>query len=155
MKKIVASLLVAAAASLVVTTGCIKNRPYVTTTNPTMTADVGTYKFIASAVTPATIDTQVFDTSTTLVITGYSSDRVSPYDKIELYIANYKGKTGVNSIVQGQAGARYSHGVNIGIATGGIVTVTEVNSTTITGYFSFNTDDGVAVTNGKFAVSKP
>jgi hypothetical protein len=155
MKKFVSSVLVAAAASLVAITGCTKNRPYVTTTNPSMTADVGKYKFIASAVTPATIDTQVFDTSTTLVITGYSSDRVSPYDKIELYIANFKGKTGVNSIVQGEAGARYSHGVSVGLATGGIVTVTEVNNTSVVGYFSFNTDDGIAVTNGKFTVPKP
>lgn len=155
MKKVLAPLFVIAACLLLATTSCIKNRPYVTTNNPTMTADVGTYKFIASAVTPATLDTQVHDTSTTFVITGYSSDRVSPYDKIELFIANFKGKTGVNSIVQGQAGARYFHSVNVGIATGGVVAVTEVTTTTVSGYFSFNTNDGIAVTNGKFTVGRP
>jgi len=120
-----------------------------------MTADVGTYKFVSSAVTPATIDTQIVDTSTTLVITGYGSDRVAPYDKIILYIANFKQVTGVYSIVQGQAGAVYYHGVATGKALGGVVSVTDVSSTVVTGYFSFNTDDGVAVTNGKFTVGQP
>lgn len=155
MKRVLASLFIAAGCCLIGATGCIKNRPYVTSSNPTMTADVGTYKFIASAVTPATIDTQRLDTSTTFVITGYSSDRVAPYDKIELFIANYKGKTGVNSIVQGEAGARYHHGVSVGVATGGVVAVTEVTTTTVSGYFSFSTDDGVAITNGKFTVGLP
>ncbi len=120
-----------------------------------MTADVGTFKFIASAVTPATIDTQVMDTSTTFVITGYSSDRVAPYDKIVLYIANFKAVTGTFSIVQGQAGAMYYHGTAAGRALGGIVSVTEVTSTAVIGYFSFNTNDGVAVTNGKYSVGRP
>jgi hypothetical protein len=154
MKKVVFSVLVMAACCLVFV-GCIKNRPYVTTTNPTMTADVGTFKFVAAAVQPATIDTQITDTSTTLVITGYSSDRVHPYDKIVLYIANYKGVTGTYSIVQGQAGAIYYHGIATGRALGGIVSVTNVTSTLVTGYFSFNTDDGVAVTNGKYTVNTP
>ncbi len=154
MKKVLLSVFLVAACCLVFF-GCIKNTPYVVTTNPTMTADVGTFKFISSAVTPATIDTQVTDTSTTLVITGYSSDRIAPYDKIVLYIANYKARTGTYSIVQGQAGAIYYHSIYTGLALGGIVSVTNVTSTLITGYFSFNTADGIAVTNGKFTVNRP
>lgn len=135
--------------------GCIKNTPYVTTTNPTMTADVGAYKFIASAVTPATIDTQVTDTSTTLVITGYTSDRVNPYDKIVLYINNYKGATRTFSIVQGQANAIYYHGMLTGLATGGVVAITSVSTEVISGYFSFTTADGLSITNGKYTVNLP
>jgi hypothetical protein len=116
---------------------------------------VGKFKFVASTVVPATIDTQVVDTSTTLVITGNSSDRIAPYDRIILSISNFKQKTGVFSIVQGFAGAVYFHGTAKGIATGGVVSVTEVTSTTVSGYFSFNTDDGIAVTNGKFTVAQP
>jgi hypothetical protein len=154
MKKVVLSVVLVATCCMVFF-GCIKNTPYITTTNPTMTADIGTFKFISSAVQPSTIDTQITDTSTTLIITGYSSDRVNPYDKIILYIANYKGVTGTFSIVQGQAGAIYNHGIYTGLALGGVVSVTNVTSTLVTGYFTFNTDDGVAVTNGKFTVNTP
>jgi hypothetical protein len=154
MKKVLISMFLIAAVG-VVFTGCIKNRPYVTTANPSMTANVGTFKFVASSVTPATIDTQVVDTSTTLVITGNSSDRIAPYDKIVISVANFKQKTGVFSIVQGQAGAVYYHGGVTGKATGGVVSITEVTTTTVTGYFSFNTDDGVAVTNGNYTVGQP
>jgi len=135
--------------------GCTKNTPYITTTNPSMTADIGTFKFISSAVRPATIDTQIGDTSTTLVITGYTSDRVNPYDKIVLHINNYKGVTNVFSIVKGEASAVYFHNGNIGIALGGVVAVRTVSSNQITGYFSFNTDDGVKIDNGLFSVNTP
>lgn len=154
MKKVLVSLFLVAAAGTTFV-GCIKNRPYVVTANPSMTADVGKFKFVASTVVPATIDTQVVDTSTTLVITGNSSDRIAPYDRIILSISNFKQKTGVFSIVQGFAGAVYYHGTAKGTATGGVVSVTEITTTTVSGYFSFNTDDGVAVTNGKFTVAQP
>lgn len=154
MKRVLLSIVVLIT-SCILFFGCTKNRPYVTSINPTMTADVGSFKFIASSVRQATIDTQIVDTSTTLEITGYSSDRVSPYDKIRLYIANYKGVTGVYSIVQGQAGAIYNHGVLTGTALGGVVAITSVTSNSIVGYFSFNTDDGIAVTNGKYTVGTP
>ncbi len=154
MKKIFLSVSLVLACCFVFL-GCIKNTPYVTSINPTMVADVGNYKFISSAVTPATIDTQRYDTSTTLVITGYSSDRVSPYDKIILTIADYNGVTGTFSIVQGQAGALYHHGTALGVAVSGIVAIKNVNSELISGYFSFNTDDGEKITNGTFTVGIP
>ncbi len=137
---------------------CQKDKPYATSINPQMTADIGTYKFIASAVRPATIDTQVYDTSTTLVITGYTSDRVNPYDKIVLAIANYKGYKGVTgtySIAAGQASAIYQHGIYTGIATGGIVAITSVGNGVINGYFNFQTNDGFNIANGKYTVGTP
>jgi hypothetical protein len=155
MKRFIVPALVLAVLCCFSFLGCIKNRPYVTTSNPTMTADIGTYKFVASAVRPSTIDTQNFDTSTSLVITGYASDRANPYDKIVLVIANYKGVTGTFSIVQGQAHGAYYHGNSIGKALGGIVAVNNVSTTVTSGYFSFNTDDGIAITNGKFVVNNP
>jgi hypothetical protein len=139
--------------------GCIKNRPYVTTINTAMTASVptssGTYNFIAQYATPAILDTQMADTSKTLVITGYGSDVVHPYDKIVLAVANYKGATGVFSIVQGQAGAEYYHNGVLSVAAGGIVSITSISSTVISGYFNFNCVDGVSVNNGKFTVGIP
>lgn len=154
MKKVISSCLIVLA-SCVVLSSCIKNTPYITTINPTMTATIGEYKFISSAVKPSTIDTQIMDTSTTLVITGYTSDRVNPYDKMVLSIANFKSVTGTFSIVQGQADAVYYHGILTGRATGGIVAVTEVTTTTASGYFNFTTDDGLKITNGKYTVGLP
>jgi hypothetical protein len=154
MKKVLISVFIVAA-GIAVFSACNKNKPYITTNNPIMTADVDSFKFIASAVTPATIDTQLMDTSTTLVITGYSSDRVAPYDKIILSIANFKGATGTFSVVQGEAGALYYHSGVQDTALGGIVSITEVTSTVISGYFSFNTKGGVALTNGKYTVGLP
>lgn len=154
MKKVVlAVILVAACCAGFV--GCIKDTPYVTTINPTMTADIGTYKFVSSAVTPATIDTQVTDTSTTLIITGYSSDRVAPYDKIILTISNFKSAAGTFSIVQGEASALYIHGGTTSVAVGGIVSVTTVSNTQVTGYFSFKTNDDLSIANGKYTVGNP
>jgi hypothetical protein len=154
MKKVILSvfLVVACCAAF---WGCTKDTPYITTNNPSMTADIGTFKFVSSAVRPATIDTQIADTSTTLVITGYTSDRANPYDKIVLYVANYKGVTGTYSIVQGQASAVYYHNGRVGVALGGIVAIKSVSSTLITGYFNFNTDDGVRLENGLYSVGTP
>lgn len=155
MKKIALMLVMAVVAAFVFT-GCSKNRPYVTTITPSMTADIGGgYKYIASAVRPATIDTQRFDTSTTLLITGYSADPASSKDKIVLSISNYKGETGTFSMVQGLGGAVYTHGSMEDPALGGIIAITEVTTTTVSGYFNFNTASGVVVTNGKFTVGVP
>jgi hypothetical protein len=154
MKKFIVPALVAAVCCMA-SMGCTKNRPYVTTTNPSMTADIGSYKFVASAVTTATIDTQRFDTTTTLVITGYASDRVNPYDKIVLTVSNYKRKTGTYSISAGAASGVYYHGGAIGVALGGVVNITSVSSTVTSGYFSFNTNDGIAITNGLYVANNP
>lgn len=135
---------------------CLKNRPYVTTTNPSMTATIGgNYKFVGAYCVPSTLDTQVHDTSTTLIITGYSSDKVYPYDKIVLTVSDYNGKPGTFSIVQGQASAGYSHSIVQSYALGGVISITKVTSTSIIGYFSFNTNDGVAITDGAFNVNIP
>lgn len=135
--------------------GCIKNTPYVTTINPYMTASIGSYNFIASSTSPATVDTQLADTTKTLIITGIGSDRVHPYDRITLSITNYKGTPGVYSIVQGQAGASYYHSGLLSPASGGVVAINTVSSNMITGYFSFNTVTGEAITAGKFSVGLP
>jgi hypothetical protein len=136
--------------------GCIKNQPYVTTINPAMTATVGTsYKFVAKFTQPATVDTLTTDSAYTLLITGYSSDPAGPKDKIVLRVSRFKGTTGLFSIVMGEAGAEYYHGSSKGTAVGGIVNISKINVYDMSGYFSFNTDDGIAITNGEFIVGLP
>ena len=132
--------------------GCSK---IANTTNPSMSATIGSYNFIASATTPSTLDTQLVDTTRTLMITGYGSDRVHPFDKIVLAVNNYKGIAGVYSIVQGQAGAAYYHNGTLSIATGGVVSITSVSTTQINGYFRLTTSDNIVVDNGKFTVNLP
>ena len=135
--------------------GCIKNTPYVTTINPYMTASIGTYTFVASATTPAVVDTQVMDTAHTLIITGLSSDRAYPHDQMVISIDHYRGVPGVYSMVQGQAGAYYLHNGLLAPASGGVIGIQTVSSTVITGYFSFNTVTGDAIKEGKFSVGTP
>jgi hypothetical protein len=145
--------------------GCSKNTPYVTTVNPALSAKIGPYTFTASSVYPATIDTQQrHDSATTLKIIATTADRTSPKDQIILYINRYTGITGTFSIVQGQSAAYYYHnGVSFtGVygqiydtAIGGIVAITRINDNSITGYFSFNATNSIAVTNGTFTVGKP
>lgn len=135
--------------------GCIKNTPYTTTVNPSMTASIGSYNFVAATTYPATLDTQIVDTSHTLIITGTSSDKAHPYDRISVSVANYKGTTGTYSIIQGQANAYYYHNNVLSPASGGVVSITSISSTVISGYFSFNTVTGDAITNGKFTVGTP
>ena len=140
--------------------GCIKNTPYVTTINPSMTATIGLYNFTALTVVPSTLDTQAQVNSThdsfdVLYITGHADDLAAPKDKIVLSISRYRGLTGTFSIVQGLANATYYHGPTVSPAIGGIVSVTKVTSNSIIGYFSFSTSDGINVTNGTFNVGKP
>jgi hypothetical protein len=139
--------------------GCIKNTPYVTTINPSMTATIGSpttpYNFVASKTTVATLDTQMVDTSHTLIITGTGSDPVRPFDKIVIAVASYKNATGTYSMIQGQAGAYYVHSGIVSQASGGVVSITSVSSTVVSGYYSFNTIDGIPITNGKFVASQP
>jgi hypothetical protein len=90
-----------------------------------------------------------------LFITGYSADPVYPYDKIVLTITKYKGVTNTFSIVQGQASATYYHSATVSYAAGGVVSISKVTSNSVIGYFSFNTSDNIAVTNGAFNVGKP
>lgn len=127
------------------------------TINPSMTAHIGTYNFVAISVVPSTLDaqTKVNDTATTLFITGYTSDPVYPHDRIALTITNYKGVPGTYSIVEGQASGVYYHSVFTSFALGGIVSISKVTNTSLIGYFSFNTQDGLAVQNGTFNVGLP
>ena len=135
--------------------GCIKNTPYVTTIDPYMTADIGTYKFIAKTVSPAVLDTKAHSSVTALIITGVSSDVAFPYDKIILGISNYKAQTGIYSIVQSQAGAEYIHNGVADPALGGIVAITRITGNSIVGYYQFQTVSGLNITNGTFSVGKP
>jgi hypothetical protein len=133
---------------------CSKNKVDVTSINPSLTATIGTYTFNAATVQPSTLDTQSHDTTTTLYITATSSDIVYPWDKIILTITKYKGETGTFSIVEGQAGAEYLHSGVDNPAIGGVVSVTQITSNSIIGYFSFNTGT-LSVSNGSFNVGKP
>ena len=137
--------------------GCIKTSPAVLTINPSLSANIGTYNFIAAKTVPSIIYSQHsdLDTGTTLIITGYTSDPVSPRDRIVLTVTKYTGATNTYSIVEGQASATYYHGSTVSYALGGIVSIQKVTTTNITGYFSFNTQDNIAVTNGLFNVGLP
>jgi hypothetical protein len=154
MKKRVFSVIVLLS-SIAVYTGCIKNTPYVTTINPSMTASIGTYNFNAATVVPTTVDTQAHDSIVTLIITGNTSDLVYVNDKIIVTISKWKNKTGLFSMVMGEASGTYVHnGIPDG-AIGGIVGVTKITDNSIVGYFSFNTGSGTAITNGEFTVGNP
>jgi hypothetical protein len=145
-------------ASSFIFAGCIKNTPYITSTNPTLSATIYPapgYKFIASATVPSTIDSQAYDTTQTLIITGYSSDKQWPNDKIVLSIASYHGQPGTWSIVQGQGAAAYIHGGIVDPAAGGVISITKMTSNTLIGYFSFTTVGNIPVSNGEFTVNKP
>ncbi len=139
----------------VIFSGCIKTSPDVLTINPSMTANIGSYNFVAKSTVPATLDAQVHDTTTTLIITGYTSDPAYPYDKMVISITKYKGVPGTYSIVQGQASGTWYHSTNVSSALGGVVSISKVESNCIIGYFSFNTQDGQAITNGAFNVGLP
>jgi len=134
--------------------GCIKTSPTTFTINPSMTASIGNYNFIASSVVPATINSQVNDTITTLIITGYSSDPDLPSDKIVITVTAYKSVTGTWSIAQGQASGTYYHSGGVYPAVGGVVSISNITSTNMVGYFSFNTTS-YSVTNGSFNVGLP
>lgn len=135
--------------------GCLRNKPYVTSTNPSMTATIGKYQFVASQVTSAVLDTQRNDTTKTLVITGLANDKANPQDKIILTVATYRGKAGTFSIVKHEANAIYYHGIQMGGAISGIVSITQITANSIIGYYSFNTNDSLAITSGAYNVGKP
>jgi hypothetical protein len=139
--------------------GCIKSTS-VTTIDPSLLATIGTYNFTASTVAPSTLDTQVHDTTTTLIITAHCSDINAIHDKIVLYITKYKGITGTFSFVRKEAKAYYYHNGIYSNAFGdatssGFISVTHVTSNSIIGYFVFTTTDGLFVQNGTFNVGKP
>ncbi len=134
---------------------CIKNGPMVTTITPSMTANIGSYNFTAASIVPSTLDSQVNDTSTTLIITGNSNDQAYPRDKMVLVINNYRGVTGLFSMAQGYAHAYYLHSGVRSDAAGGIVSITKITPNSIIGYFSFTTVDDQAITDGNFNVGKP
>ena len=117
MKKAVFSVILLVSCCLVFT-GCIKNTPYITTINPAMTANIGTYNFTANTVVPSTLDTQgqqneLIDSVEVLYITGNSSDLVYPKDKIVLSISKFRWLTGISSIVRGEANAYYYHNLSL------------------------------------------
>ena len=153
MKKSLFSVIVFIACGMVLGS-CSKNKASITTIDPSMTATIGTYIFNAATVQPSTIDTQTYDSTTMLIITGDCSDIAYPWDKIVLGIKKYKGVTGTFSIVEGQASAYYLHSGVADTALGGVVSVTQITSNSIIGYFSFNTS-GLSVSNGAFNVGKP
>ncbi len=135
--------------------GCIKTAPVVTTINPNMSAHIGSYNFIAYKTVPSSITAQHSDTGTTLVITGYTSDQVSPRDRIVLTVHKYNGITNTYSMVRGEAFATYYHGNAVSYSLGGIVSIQNVTTTNISGYFSFTTQDGLSVSDGVFNVGLP
>ena len=134
--------------------GCIKTSPTTFTNNPSMTATIGKYNFVASSVVSSTLNSQVHDSITTLIMTGYSSDPNLIHDKIVVTVTSYKGMPYTWSIDQGQASATYYHNGNVYPAVGGVVSISNVTSTKILGYFSFNTGT-YSVTNGSFNVGLP
>ncbi len=150
---------------IVAVVGCNKNTPYVTTLEPYMTANIGTYNFTAKTVVPAIIDTQSqigkTDSGSILRITGNTSDLVYVNDKIELYINHFHGQTGTFSIVQGQAGAAYYHNGSVLWSPGGIVAITRITDNSLIGYFQFtatdptNPSNTMLVSNGTFSVGNP
>jgi len=134
--------------------GCIKTSPTTFTINPSMTATIGSYNFVASSVVPSTLNAQVHDTITTLIITGYSSDPNNINDKIVITVTSYKAVPGTWSIDQGQASGTYYHNGEAYPALGGVVSISNVTSTNMVGYFSFNAST-YSVTNGSFNVGLP
>jgi hypothetical protein len=140
--------------------GCIKSTPAVTTIDPSLTATIGTYNFTALTVVPSTLDTQIHDSTTTLIITAKTSDITAKGDEIVLHITKYKGVTGTFSVIRGEASAFYYHNGIYSTAFGdsgssGIISITHVTSNSIVGYFVFTTSDGLYVQNGVFTVGKP
>jgi len=154
MRKILLPIIILIACCAVFA-GCGKNTgtgPY----KPFLTANIDAGgNFTAATVAPSTVDTQVNDTSTALVITGNSSEVLAFADKIILVVTDYKAAGSVFSIVQGHAAATYVHGGITDPAASGVVAITQITSTSIIGYFSFSTVSGVSVTNGSFSVAKP
>lgn len=134
---------------------CIKNRPYETTINPSMTATIGTYNFTALSVVPSTVNAQVNDTATRLIITGNSSDAYKPFDKIIISIRKYTKTSNTYSIVSGQATGLYIHGGVMDTALGGVVSISRISANSIIGYFSFTTKSGLSVAQGNFNVGQP
>jgi hypothetical protein len=110
---------------------------------------------VAATTFPGIYSSQVDDTATTLVITGTSSDINYPKDKIQLTVTKFTGVTGTFSIVQGLASAYYLHSGVYFVATGGIVSITQITSNQISGYFSFADTTALSVTNGIFTVGRP
>jgi len=121
---------------------------------PTMHAKVNADSFMAPVVVTYTSTSQLTDTSETLYIKG-----IGPYgtgDEIILSITNYKNKTGVFSIVHGDATATYIHDNNVhSVAVEGVVAISRINTNTLTGYFNFSTADGISVSYGSFLIDTP
>ncbi len=131
--------------------GCIKNGTN-RTINPSMTLSLGNYNFNATDVAPSTATPQLKDTATTLFITGY--DAVTG-NKVVLGVKKFNPKGGTYSIAAGDASAVYYHSGIISPASGGVIAVKDVSSNTISGYFSFDTYDGIKATGGTYVVGKP
>ena len=139
--------------------GCIKETPDTPTPNPYMNITIGPYIFNTSTVYPSTLSQKTNDTTITLFITG---EQLSTKEKIILTINNYKAKEGIYSIAAGEAEAKYLHYTgtstivsNTSIAIGGVVVITKIVNDNIVGYFSFQTADGLDLTNGTYTCPAP
>lgn len=131
--------------------GCQKDTTL--TIDPYMTASIGTYSFNAEYIQPAFLKSQINDTGTTLIITGY--DRAT-HDTMIISVTKYNGQPGTFSIAQGQANASYRRNGTRYDATGGIVAIKEVGAGTITGYYNFSTPvSTVAISNGTYVCGNP
>ncbi len=157
MKKIIAPVLLLL--SVVLLNGCIKNTPYVTTPTPYLNVYIGKYIFNTTTVYPAVVTSATNDTTVGLYI---NADQLATKEKIRFYIKNYKGQTGTFSIAAGQAEALYYHfsGTTTvysktSIAQGGFISITKFTDDSMEGYFNFDTDDTLNLTNGTFICPKP
>jgi hypothetical protein len=137
--------------------GCIKHMTGDLTVNPYVTATVnGVDTFTSATVVPSVVNNQVADTGSIFIITADANLlQNSPGDQIILTINHYKNVSATLSLVQGQVSEIYVHNGIPHIGTGGIVSISHVNASTISGYFSFVTADGISITNGLFNVAKP
>ncbi len=131
--------------------GCLKNGTN-RTINPSMTATIGLYSFNADYVEPATITPQLNDSSTSLVIKG--TEAVTG-KQITMTIIKYTNTTGTYSIADKKAAATYVAAGVYDVAASGVITIKDVASNVITGYFTLTTLTGVTITNGSFVVGKP
>jgi len=153
MKKVIFSIVIVLCCGFIIS-GCTKH-PTLTIT-PSMTAQIGTDTFNAVTVAPSVVTSQANDTTNTLIITGNANLlQATPGDQIILSITKYKNATGTFSLVQGQASEVYIHNGITSVGTGGIISVTNITSNSIIGYFAFTTADGLSIVNGTFNVGKP
>ena len=153
MKKVIFSIVIVLCCGLVMS-GCKKHDTL--TITPSMVAYIGADTFTAVTIAPSVVTSQANDTTNTLIINGNTNLlQAQPGDQIILSITKYKNATGTFSMVQNQASGIYIHNGITSVGTGGIISITNITSNSIIGYFSFTTADGLSVANGTFNIGKP